>query len=317
MNISSNWLALQSKTKKDTSKPKVAKDTDAKVKKPIKKTTSKKSVLKGSDGKSVTNNGPSKIKKQAAKEPKKQPRSLLDIVKLAKPSKTSLANTNSKTTTRKSFGEIIQWAQDHDVNLEQIQNVIKESTEAGSRLCLVDDTLKNNSKKHDIGKYISMDCEFVGVGEDGQESALARVSIVNYFGHVILDEYVKPAEKVTDFRTWVSGITPHHLKDAISFKEAQQRVSDILKNRILVGHAVHHDLESLFLSHPKSDIRDTSKHLPYRQLSKGKTPSLKKLAKEVLNIDIQGAQHSSVEDSRATMLLYRLQRKEFEKVHRK
>jgi RNA exonuclease 4 len=51
----------------------------------------------------------------------------------------------------------------------------------------------------------------VGVGPEGEESALARVSLVNYNGAVLMDEYVKPMERVTDFRTAVSGITPKHL----------------------------------------------------------------------------------------------------------
>lgn len=48
----------------------------------------------------------------------------------------------------------------------------------------------------------------VGVGEGGVESILARVSIVNFYGHLILDRHVKPKEKVTDYRTAVSGIRP-------------------------------------------------------------------------------------------------------------
>jgi hypothetical protein len=51
----------------------------------------------------------------------------------------------------------------------------------------------------------------VGVGPDGEESALARVSLVNFNGTLLMDEYVKPLERVTDFRTAVSGITPKHL----------------------------------------------------------------------------------------------------------
>jgi RNA exonuclease 4 len=48
----------------------------------------------------------------------------------------------------------------------------------------------------------------VGVGPDGIQSALARVTIVNYYGVTILDKYVRPVERVTDFRTEISGITP-------------------------------------------------------------------------------------------------------------
>jgi RNA exonuclease 4 len=42
----------------------------------------------------------------------------------------------------------------------------------------------------------------------GEESAVARVSIVNYFGHVLLDAYIKPTQRVVDFRTKYSGIRP-------------------------------------------------------------------------------------------------------------
>ena len=168
-------------------------------------------------------------------------------------------------------------------------------------------------RKEEQGKYISMDCEFVGVGPEGTESVLARVSIVNFFGKVIYDKYVRPSEKVTDWRTWVSGVTPLNMKEAVSFREAQMEASKILEDRILVGHAIHHDLESLFLSHPYSKIRDTSKLPLFKKITGGRPPSLKKLILHYLKIEIQGGYHSSVEDARATMLLFRLFRKEFDK----
>ena len=72
--------------------------------------------------------------------------------------------------------------------------------------------------------------------------------MVNNDGGVLLDQYVKPAEKVTDYRTFVSGIEPAHLKEgATTLSEAQQQVAKVLTGRILVGHAVHHDLQ-VFLS---------------------------------------------------------------------
>lgn len=61
------------------------------------------------------------------------------------------------------------------------------------------------------GKYIALDCEMVGVGADGKESSLARVSIVNYHGAVLLDEIVKQRERVVDYRTKWSGIRPSDL----------------------------------------------------------------------------------------------------------
>ena len=58
------------------------------------------------------------------------------------------------------------------------------------------------------GRYVALDCEMVGVGIDGQESSLARVSIVNYHGVVLLDQVVKQRERVVDYRTKWSGIRP-------------------------------------------------------------------------------------------------------------
>ena len=55
----------------------------------------------------------------------------------------------------------------------------------------------------------------VGVGPDGAESALARVSIVNYSGGMVLDEYVRPQEPITNYRTWVSGIRPEDMVNGI------------------------------------------------------------------------------------------------------
>jgi len=62
-------------------------------------------------------------------------------------------------------------------------------------------------------KVVGMDCEMVGVGEEGTDSVLARVSIVNQYGEPIYDSYVAPKEKVTDYRTYVSGIRPSHLEN--------------------------------------------------------------------------------------------------------
>ncbi|KAG0261567.1 3'-5' exonuclease [Mortierella polycephala] len=159
--------------------------------------------------------------------------------------------------------------------------------------------------KHKIGKYIGIDCEMVGVGPDGEQSALARVSIVNFHGITILDLYVKPMERVTDFRTAVSGITPRLLSKAIDFQDAQRQVAEVIMDKIVVGHAVHNDFKALLLDHPQRLIRDTSRYKPFREMAKGKTPSLKKLALEILGIKIQDGSHSSVEDARITILLYR------------
>ncbi|XP_050463669.1 uncharacterized protein LOC126857866 isoform X1 [Cataglyphis hispanica] len=170
--------------------------------------------------------------------------------------------------------------------------------------------IKNKENKT-LTKHIAMDCEMVGIG-DGTESMLARISIVNKHGFCLYDKYVKPREKVVDYRTAVSGIRPEHLQDAEDFSTVQKEVADMLKGRILVGHALKHDLNVLFLSHPRRYWRDTSKYKPFRQISKGNTPSLKKLAHELLGREIQVGEHSSVEDARAAMQLYMLYKNKWE-----
>lgn len=163
-----------------------------------------------------------------------------------------------------------------------------------------------------LTKAVAMDCEMVGVGPDKVDSILARVSIVNQFGKCVYDKYVKPTEKVTDYRTWVSGIRPENIKDGEAFKVVQKEVADILKGRTLVGHAIHNDLKILLLDHPKKRIRDTQKYKPFKAVTKCGRPSLKHLCREILKIKVQESEHSSVQDAQATMRLYTLARKEWE-----
>ena len=51
----------------------------------------------------------------------------------------------------------------------------------------------------------------VGVGLGGVDSALARVSIVDKHGKVLLDKFVKTMEPVTDYRTKYSGVREEDL----------------------------------------------------------------------------------------------------------
>lgn len=179
-------------------------------------------------------------------------------------------------------------------------------------LCQILQQGVSGSKINEIGRFLAIDCEMVGVGPNGSESVLARVSIVNYYGAVLLDSYVSPKEKVTDYRTWVSGITPQHLANASSFSEVTSKVAELIKDKVLIGHAITNDLQALLLKHPRALIRDTSKYEPLRGLARTKFPSLKKLAALLLRLEIQTSSHSSVDDARATMAVYRTQKDAWE-----
>lgn len=173
--------------------------------------------------------------------------------------------------------------------------------------------LEHTSGQTDPGKYLAIDCEMVGVGIDGEESSLARVSIVNYWGAVQLDEFVKQKERVVDYRTKWSGIRPSDMVRAKQFEEVQKTVAALTKDRIIVGHAVHNDLKVLLLSHPGPCIRDTQYLAAKHKVTSSKRPALRNLVKQELDVVIQGGEHSSVTDARATMAVFRLHRKEWEK----
>lgn len=159
---------------------------------------------------------------------------------------------------------------------------------------------------------LALDCEMVGV-DTGDVHMLARVSIVDRDGSCIYDKYVKPQKEVVDYRTPISGIRPEHLSTGEAYHKVEQDVKNILNGCILVGHALHHDLQVLNLKHPKHMIRDTSLYKPFRKISGGKTPSLKLLAKEVLNKSIQIGEHSSIEDAFTAMQIYLRYQEKWEK----
>ena len=175
---------------------------------------------------------------------------------------------------------------------------------------------------HKLGKYIGIDCEMVGTGPPPYEdNVLARVSAVNFHGEQVYDTYVQPPSniRVEDYRTFVSGIRPHHLRQGYArpLAEVHKDVANLTKARILVGHALWNDLQVLLLSHPKRDIRDTSQHPKFRVDNKGRPPALRHLAKSELGMEIQSGEHSSVEDARAAMMLFRKEKAGFEEENRK
>ena len=60
--------------------------------------------------------------------------------------------------------------------------------------------------------YVALDCDMVGVGANGKQSALARVSITGWNDEIILDTFVQVPDLVTDFRTHVSGVRAKDIK---------------------------------------------------------------------------------------------------------
>ncbi|XP_076923557.1 uncharacterized protein LOC143585717 [Bidens hawaiensis] len=194
---------------------------------------------------------------------------------------------------------------------ETILGKRKERSDNGDASDSEINVLTPTSSDSSITNEIAMDCEMVGVSPLGNKSALGRVTLVNKWGNVVYDEHVRPVERVVDFRTQISGIRPRDLKKAKDFRIVQKEVAEMIKGKILVGHALRNDLKALLLSHPKTDIRDTAEYQPF--LKDGRSKALRNLAAEVLGVNIQNGEHCPIEDARAAMMLYVKKRREWEK----
>jgi RNA exonuclease 4 len=186
---------------------------------------------------------------------------------------------------------------------------------------------KNGRMCDDSNKaqFLAMDCEMVGVGEHGRRSALARVTIVNWDHEIVYDKFIRPDEVVTDYRTFVSGITASDLDanehGSISLDQCRIEVMSLLHNRILVGHALKNDLHALQIRHPWHSTRDTAKYEPFMKVRFSSDGilwprKLRDLLQERLHKTIQrpGEPHSAYEDAVAAMLLYKSVRVKWEKL---
>ncbi|XP_051574101.1 interferon-stimulated 20 kDa exonuclease-like 2 isoform X1 [Myxocyprinus asiaticus] len=195
----------------------------------------------------------------------------------------------------------------------------KPSSSVSSTACTSQGKQTHRVAPRTVGplKYLAMDCEMVGTGLKGSISELARCSIVSYNGDVIYDKFIKPINLVTDFRTRWSGVRKQDLRNATPFSQAQKEIVKIMTGKVIVGHAIQNDFKALKYFHPACQTRDTSR-IPLLNHKAGlpvhEVASLKRLTKALFNKDIQTGKggHSSVEDAKATMELYKVVEEEWE-----
>ncbi|KAG0244985.1 hypothetical protein BGX31_008205 [Mortierella sp. GBA43] len=154
-------------------------------------------------------------------------------------------------------------------------------------------------------KMIAMDCEMV-LTTAGSE--LARISLVDENKAVVLDELVKPDNRIVDYLTQYSGITAEGLKNvSTKLTDVQEKLQKLITHdTILVGHSLENDLKVLKFAHPfiidTTVIYHHTRGPPFR-------PSLKWLAYKWLSKEIQNGRqtgHDSVEDACACMDLVKL-----------
>ncbi|XP_040001312.1 RNA exonuclease 5-like isoform X2 [Xiphias gladius] len=150
----------------------------------------------------------------------------------------------------------------------------------------------------DSSPLYGLDCEMC-LTEKGNE--LARVSLVDSDGNCVLDELVKPQNRILNYLTKFSGITAAMLRPiTTTLRDVQAKLRALLpRDAVLVGHSLNNDLVALKLIH--QHVIDTS--LLYRR-EFGQRFKLKVLAETVLKRQIQTEEkkgHNPIEDAVAAL----------------
>nr|XP_003418935.1 RNA exonuclease 5 isoform X2 [Loxodonta africana] len=152
----------------------------------------------------------------------------------------------------------------------------------------------------DNSPLFGIDCEMC-LTPKGRE--LTRISLVAEGGCCVMDELVKPDNKILDYLTSFSGITKTVLNPVTTkLKDVQRQLKALLPpDAVLVGHSLDLDLRALKMIHPY--VIDTS--LLYVR-EQGRRFKLKFLAKAILGKDIQCPNrigHDAIEDARTSLEL--------------
>ena len=126
---------------------------------------------------------------------------------------------------------------------------------------------------------------------------------------VVIDDYVVQSERVVDYATRFSGISPEDLDPRSSTREKLvHRSATLMKLRhlidrgcVLVGHGLTKDFRVLNLVPPPDQVIDTVQL--FSRPGERKI-SLRFLASRLLGTEIQQDRHDSIEDARAVSFAF-------------
>lgn len=180
--------------------------------------------------------------------------------------------------------------------------------------CHVHDVMRNS----ELGRFIrtpkptsgndlrsrrvyAMDCEMVYTVWG---MAVARVTVVDTNDAMVLDQLIKPAERILDYNTKFSGLTKEIMEKAdVNLEQARRQLFNLVNSEtILIGHSLESDLRAMRLIHKR--VVDTSVVWPHKKGPPYKR-ALRNLASEVCKRIIQESTdgHDSKEDSSACLQL--------------
>ncbi|XP_062541610.1 uncharacterized protein LOC134209635 isoform X2 [Armigeres subalbatus] len=150
-----------------------------------------------------------------------------------------------------------------------------------------------------------LDCEMCKTSIGASE--LTRVSIIDEQGNEFYESLVRPDNKIVDYLTQFSGITPEMMRNVSkTLKDVQRDLRNKLPpDAILVGQSLNFDLNALKMMHPY--VIDTSILFNVTG-TPGTKSKLKILTQKFLkrNIQCSTGGHNSIEDCTASLELVKL-----------
>jgi hypothetical protein len=157
-------------------------------------------------------------------------------------------------------------------------------------------------------QIFAMDCEMVRTTAGMELGRITLIKIVDFSSastdtEVVFDEIVRPSNRVVDYLTQYSGITPEMLSEdasCVSIEQVQAALlTTIAAEDIVVGHSLENDLQASRWTH--SRVIDTS--VLFRTDGQSFKHSLRNLAATLLKVTIQTGDHCSEEDALASLQL--------------
>lgn len=139
---------------------------------------------------------------------------------------------------------------------------------------------------------------------------LARISITDWQGRVLIDTFVRPTQPVTDYRSSETGLRSHHLHSAPKIEDVRKTVKELLQGKVVVGYKLWELFLFSGLSHPAIDTRDVASFVPFRKTlgyKSSQTVPLKTLVNKFMGRDIGHGYEHPLETARACLDLFRSQ----------
>ena len=169
-----------------------------------------------------------------------------------------------------------------------------------------------------LSKIVAVDCGMIFNKDGVNKQELRRVGVVDGYGNPLLSALVRVDPPPTGY---FSSMLPRERRVngygddfdvGVSATDVREEVSNLLRGKVVVGHAVEGDLTALGLGLGRCssaerkgrdfEVRDTAWYAPFMR-GNGDFPKLSELVKERLNRDIQisGQFHCCEEDAVAAL----------------